>query len=1058
MSTLVNKPIDDPSSPGDPGAGGKDLGNGIDPATIDDGYALPNIDATGNSVTEKSTLAELNIPRRNDRAGWLKIRNGLRHQAQLITGTDGKTLSPIYPFGYLGNSNSSSLTLSVGSTELSPSFQLTCQTHRETDGSVDRIHIGHIRWFIGAVYTTTTRSKASGDYGYEWNVGHAGISNVHAGEIVNNAYFDLEFTCTFGVTSNLGPPHDVELVQEELDLLACLRELALPSTKTVKLRVILSKQDITSFSNGNTIDIKRFFDEFGTLSCRNKPLYAPYLRVNGCAQAMPNAMKRVFHRLKDGSPHIPIRAFNEFVDPLEAEVQLSYDVDAEHQEGLLFHKQFETAEHQARFISYGANVLALVNLGNRDKIRDARILLEHRADVLVYWKSNKQAKFEQSAKFLVVENVFSLGVPADLILVCKNKDVGYFHGSAVDYTQIDRVEYKPMRLKVVSADTTYKRRISITHTIWDLQHGKRDLWPLLLNQSPESLPSTNAFELANVPNDEADKALRGAMHRVVKFTNLDSNQLATIQGVKSMRAKMQIMQSPSGTGKTRFAAILAQMYGDAGIATLITAPNNTAADQIADELTSKFITDVEPIRVLASSISNGLDTSVMALMHNTDESAIQDTIEDITTISLIALMKASKGKLPRPALDNELSSVTVRRCMDRSLTVITQYSNEKGEPHGANFNMAEELRGFLVRLQDPAVDKSFKHWNYEDKARFNQSKEIVMANILAHAKVLITTTTNAGSKLICQNVGRESRGLAVMIDEAGRDREVDSYFALAASDKTVVAMHLFGDIQQGISLHFSIGNFNEFRARGELSLMARLIAGGFPYITFTRQFRMHPTIFAYPNERFYGNKMISDQSTIHNNYLKPAVATILKDIIGLDHSEPDNKARLHYVEIINSKVLKSKLSRSRANLEHVAWIRKELVAGFIRKFQVDYPGMELNMSMLPRIYTVDSAHGIQGDIVFLDLVNTEADRPIDVGFMAEEQRACVAFTRALKAFIMVGGPMEGRQNERKMWNRTRVCAILEYKASLRNNDLIRMVSVNPAPHPLPWYLEEEDNL
>ncbi|KAF2136638.1 uncharacterized protein K452DRAFT_302583 [Aplosporella prunicola CBS 121167] len=358
---------------------------------------------------------------------------------------------------------------------------------------------------------------------------------------------------------------------------------------------------------------------------------------------------------------------------------------------------------------------------------------------------------------------------------------------------------------------------------------------------------------------------------------------------------------------------------------------------------------------------------------------------------------------------------------------MAQYSI-KGRLVGPERDMAQELKKFLKQLSDPTATPYAK-LKLETMQQFRQALWLVQERIVATAPLVACTTVTAGSKIVHQNVGRESKGLAIIIDEATRDREVDTYIPLTAPSTKVVAIHLFGDTKS----------------------------------------RMHPIISSFPNKTFYGKQLSSDSSVFPLLQLKLAVA--LKRILHLSPDAPDDKARLHYVEIQSSKLRKSSQSYSRANLEYVEWVMRaindlhhvlmssmsrnvmiltpykrqaaEYSMAFIEAYRRWYPSAkDINMDMVPRVFTVSSVQENQSRIVFLDLVNISAENKRDFGFLADEHRTCVALTRAQEVFIIVGGPFEGRKASSSF-------TLLEYKSLLSSDGRLLSLKAPPLSRPVP---------
>ncbi|KAF2136634.1 uncharacterized protein K452DRAFT_127675 [Aplosporella prunicola CBS 121167] len=120
----------------------------------------------------------------------------------------------------------------------------------------------------------------------------------------------------------------------------------------------------------------------------------------------------------------------------------------------------------------------------------------------------------------------------------------------------------------------------------------------------------------------------------------------------------------------------------------------------------------------------------------------------------------------------------------------------------------------------------------------------------------------------------------------------------------------------------------------------------------------------------------------------------------------------------------------------------------------------LDLRYIPRVLTVDSSQGQEAKLVFFDLVVTEAEKPSDMGFVSEEKRSCVSFTRAKQVLTIVGGSLAGKMNDLKSSKfddeeseatRSKLVAVLEYKSELLVTDPGRYqrVSAPTRTRPIP---------
>ncbi|CBZ24280.1 conserved hypothetical protein [Leishmania mexicana MHOM/GT/2001/U1103] len=109
------------------------------------------------------------------------------------------------------------------------------------------------------------------------------------------------------------------------------------------------------------------------------------------------------------------------------------------------------------------------------------------------------------------------------------------------------------------------------------------------------------------------------------------------------------------------------------------------------------------------------------------------------------------------------------------------------------------------------------------------------------------------------HIGRQVQGLAfdvVIVDEASQGTEPAVLQAVAlAKSKSV----LVGDSRQ---LQPTVLSWEASRCGLRRSLLVRLLACGHPSFLLRTQYRMHPDIAAFPNEYFYGSRLLTDRSVL----------------------------------------------------------------------------------------------------------------------------------------------------------------------------------------------------
>lgn len=563
-------------------------------------------------------------------------------------------------------------------------------------------------------------------------------------------------------------------------------------------------------------------------------------------------------------------------------------------EQLTLLKQLQDDKHWVCFARFGKNVVALLRIRNRQKLFDSKYLLEAGTELTLQWSSPHHFK-DKSALFFVMDDVLAFP-ETDLVLLAKNKTVGYFGPDAAFPHQVADRRFFRTQLEVFINDVTYRRRIDAANLVWDARSGRQDLWPLLLNNAPEELPVTSPFDLAGIDTKVVDRVLAAAVKHGMQ--PLNSKQAQAVRGMRSLVGGIQVVQAPAGMGKTTTECIMAHVYHQLDICNVLAAPTNAAVDVMCQEYRKLFPNSQQPVRILASDRDREDEVLGRSSKRHDEESGT--TVEGIVMMEFLSDLKESHGN--KGILGNDLLSRTLQVARTGEFEVWRTYTNGFDEhtqtpiPEGEQINMCAALKEFFTKSTDPK-EVPFDEWEDDDKRHYRQALQFVKEEVLFRAPLIACTTSSCAQKLVRRCAGHNFKGLAVTIDEASRDRELDTYIPLVTFEKRPVAVHLFGDINQGLPVHMSstYKGYNEFSERGRMPLMNRLIQQGFPFITLKRQYRMHNTLFKYPNERYYDSALITDSSA--NRPLADNLAAALKEILDLKEKIQHDHLRLQYVEI-----------------------------------------------------------------------------------------------------------------------------------------------------------------
>ncbi|KAH7063226.1 AAA domain-containing protein [Macrophomina phaseolina] len=735
---------------------------------------------TKQKATETSTLVHLYHPKRNN-SDWSAVK-AMHHRSchLVVTGKDGvETLLPARDPGAGVDERSINLSVSFGSVALAPFIEIRTIVYRKARVGSDDVFRGFLRFPFKKLLRPKAASSDTEDIEYAFR---QGISDFKVDPDSLDGAFIISFGYESAVASGLVPRPDVGLVNSELDLINHLRRLATPTSRvTLKLRVQLLEAEKIAKAAGCCLDYLTFLHGFHALDPL-QPHYHQYLPNKDEVRAQVGAMIGIYQRLLAGSPHMRVKSHAEFMDPLEAE--------------------FQFTDHFARFVQYGKSVVALLRLKDRSNMFDPRHLLEPGTEVILKWKAPRHGDKEQSVLFFVIDDVLSFP-DTDLVLVAKRKDVRYFGSDAVKPTLVARTNFHTVELNVIVNRITYRRRIDAVHEMWRLQSSFKKFWPALLNHSPYELPETRTFDLAGTDNDSVDSAIKSATHSPSKLLNNDQKEM--LEGMRVLKGHIQLTQAPGGMGKTLAEVLMAWVYYQVGMCALLTAPTNAAVNVICERYAKMFPKAPQPGR---------------GPTKHTDDNDLVDS-DEVLMMELLSeakkLHRNTRGAASNDLLSLALDAATHSRFVVKSHYTCSQDSEaNKPELEGVEVDMVAELKGFYEKSQDP-TQPPVQEWAEEDQRHYRQALEHVQKEVILRAPLIACTTSSSGQKIVRQNIGQRFKGLAVLIDEASRDREADTMVPLTKLSQMPLAVHLIGDINQGLPVHISNCNCNEFADRGKMS-------------------------------------------------------------------------------------------------------------------------------------------------------------------------------------------------------------------------------------------------
>eukprot|EP00746_Dinoflagellata_sp_MGD_P006801 gnl/MRDRNA2_/MRDRNA2_113405_c0_seq1.p1 gnl/MRDRNA2_/MRDRNA2_113405_c0~~gnl/MRDRNA2_/MRDRNA2_113405_c0_seq1.p1 ORF type:complete len:1143 (+),score=223.49 gnl/MRDRNA2_/MRDRNA2_113405_c0_seq1:269-3430(+) len=271
-----------------------------------------------------------------------------------------------------------------------------------------------------------------------------------------------------------------------------------------------------------------------------------------------------------------------------------------------------------------------------------------------------------------------------------------------------------------------------------------------------------------------------------------------------------------------------------------------------------------------------------------------------------------------------------------------------------------------------------------------------LRQIIGDAEVVCCTCIGTGSAMLSGY-----RFEKVLMDEASQATEAATIVPICKGCKQLV---LLGDHCQ---LPPTV-NSDLAAAEGlNLSLFERLARAGVQTNLLQEQYRMHPTISAFPRNHFYSGQLLDGIGAEHRpapagfKWPDPARPVALVPVLGQEKQDGtswENMAEASKVVLIVGQIVQAGMDTSEVGVVTPYASQSRLLRRLLAKAGVstgrDHGGVEVN--------SVDSFQGREKDVVVMSCVRASARGGI--GFTSDWRRVNVAFTRARRGFIVVGEP------------------------------------------------------
>ena len=259
--------------------------------------------------------------------------------------------------------------------------------------------------------------------------------------------------------------------------------------------------------------------------------------------------------------------------------------------------------------------------------------------------------------------------------------------------------------------------------------------------------------------------------------------------------------------------------------------------------------------------------------------------------------------------------------------------------------------------------------------------------VLEHADLIGMTTTGAARYQRILNLVKPK---IVIIEEAAEILESHIVSALNAGTQHLV---LIGDHKQ-LRPKPNVYNLSK-KYRLDVSLFERLILNNHPHVTLTIQHRMRPEIAELVKPHIYD--ILLNHSSVENY---PNIRGVSTNLYFISHDKPEHTVT-HLLSHSNDHEAKYLVA-------FCQYLLQQNYAPNQITILVTYSGQLLAMrELMPknsfngvRLSTVDNFQGEENDIILLSLVRSNSSN--QVGFLAEENRVCVALSRARQGFFCIG--------------------------------------------------------
>jgi superfamily I DNA and/or RNA helicase len=313
-----------------------------------------------------------------------------------------------------------------------------------------------------------------------------------------------------------------------------------------------------------------------------------------------------------------------------------------------------------------------------------------------------------------------------------------------------------------------------------------------------------------------------------------------------------------------------------------------------------------------------------------------------------------------------------------------------------DFKQIKELkrRALDLRKMGGKYKRSFGREEAEQRKLIFQEARAMSREARELESYLIQKVLDEAQVIACTLIGSASEDLAgrrfstVVIDEAGQGIEPAVWVPILRAERVVMA----GDPFQ---LSPTVKS-QEAASKGLTETLLEKAINRLPNVALLNvQYRMHETIMAFSNRKFYKNELTAHES-VGARLLGNSAALEFIDTAGCGFEEQSGEDGASLCNPEEITILRKHFDQ--LNTE----IAERWDAAFISPYraQVDLLQKEFAGAEHVAVNTIDSFQGQERDVVYISLVRSNEKG--EIGFLRDYRRMNVAMTRARKKLVIVG--------------------------------------------------------